>query len=147
MRQNTISNIGVQEQVQHQAELDLVVPFTTPQLTRCAVEAADRMGAGLNAAIRLVKVQVVPFPMDLSQSPVYIDFLKEQLSQFKTELPAAGEIRLAREFEPGLEGTLSRDSLIILATKTRPWKTRTERLASSLRHNGHNVILIEAKNA
>ena len=147
MRENTISNIGVVEPVQHQAELDLVVPFTTPELTRSAVEAADRMGAGLNAAIRLVKVQVVPFPMDLSQSPVYIDFLKEQLSQFKTELPAAGEIRLSREFEPGLEGTLTGDSLVILATKKRPWRTRTERLAASLRHSGHNVILIEAKNA
>lgn len=147
MRENTISNIGVVEPVQHQAELDLVVPFTTPELTRSAVEAADRMSAGLNAAIRLVKVQVVPFPMDLSQSPVYIDFLKEQLSQFKTELPAAGEIRLSREFEPGLEGTLTGDSLVILATKKRPWRTRTERLAASLRHSGHNVILIEAKNA
>lgn len=147
MRQNTIPNIKVLEPVRHQAELDLVVPFTTPELTRSAVEAADRMGAGLNAAIRLVKVQVVPFPMDLSQSPVYIDFLKEQLTQFKTELPAAGEIRLAREFQPGLEGTLTSDSLVILATKARPWKTRTERLAASLRHNGHNVILIEAKNA
>jgi hypothetical protein len=147
VRENTISNIGVVEPVQHQAELDLVVPFTTPELTRSAVEAADRMSAGLNAAIRLVKVQVVPFPMDLSQSPVYIDFLKEQLSQFKTELPAAGEIRLSREFEPGLEGTLTGDSLVILATKKRPWRTRTERLAASLRHSGHNVILIEAKNA
>jgi hypothetical protein len=111
------------------------------------VDAADRMGAGLNAAIRLVKVQVVPFPIDLAQSPVYIDFLKEQLSQIRTELPAEGEIRLAREFEPGLEGTLTHDSLVVLATKKRPWKTRTERLATALRHNGHNVILIEAKNA
>ena len=147
MRQNTISNIQVLEPVQHQSELDLVVPFTTPGLTQCAVDAADRMGAGLNAAIRLVKVQVVPFPMDLSQSPVYIEFLKEQLSQFRTELPSAGEIRLAREFEPGLEGTLTHNSLVVLATKKRPWKTRTERLAAALRHNGHNVILIEAKNA
>jgi hypothetical protein len=147
VRQETIPNIEVLESVQHQAALDLVVPFTSPELTRLAADAADRMGAGLNAAIRLVKVQVVPFPMDLSQSPVYIDFLKEQLSQFKTELPATGEIRLAREFEPGLEGTLTSDSLVILATKTRPWRTRTERLASLLRHKGHNVVLIEAKNA
>jgi hypothetical protein len=147
VRQETIPNIEVLESVQHQAALDLVVPFTSPELTRLAADAADRMGAGLNAAIRLVKVQVVPFPMDLSQSPVYIDFLKEQLSQFKTELPTTGEIRLAREFEPGLEGTLTSDSLVILATKTRPWRTRTERLASLLRHKGHNVVLIEAKNA
>jgi hypothetical protein len=97
----------------------------------------------------LIKVQVVPFPLDLDQSPVYIDFLKQQLSEFKTELPAAGEIRLARDFEEGLAGTLGRDSVVILATPKRLWRTRTERLAASLRRRGHKVVLVsrEAKNA
>ena len=81
-----------------------MVPFTTPELTRVALDAANRMGAGLNATLRLVKVQVVPFPLDLEQSPVYIDFLKNQLAQFQSELPVAGEIRLAREFEAGSAG-------------------------------------------
>src|SRR5580700_6211588 len=99
MREKAQLGLGVIERVQHQAELDLVVPFTTPELTRAALDAANRMGAGLNATLRLVKVQVVPFPLDLEQSPVYIDFLKEQLAQFHSDLPVEGEIRLAREFE------------------------------------------------
>ena len=141
------------EQSPRAAELDLVVPFTTPELTRVALDAADRMGAGLNAGVRLIKVQVVPFPLDLNQSPVYTDFLKQQLSELKSALPAAGEIRLARDFEEGLEGTLGRDSVVILATPRRLWKTRTERLASSLRRRGHKAVLVcptdrqEAKNA
>jgi hypothetical protein len=141
------------EQSPRAAELDLVVPFTTPELTRVALDAADRMGAGLNAGVRLIKVQVVPFPLDLNQSPVYIDFLKQQLSELKSKLPAAGEIRLARDFEEGLEGTLGRDSVVILATPRRLWKTRTERMAASLRRRGHKVVLVsptdkqEAKNA
>jgi len=96
-----------------------------------------------------VKVQVVPFPLDLDQSPVYIDFLKNQLAQFQSELPVAGEVRLAREFEAGLEGTLGRDSVVILATRKRPWRTRNERLAATLRRAGHKVVLVneEAKNA
>src|ERR1700691_2712988 len=112
---------SVIEQVQHEAELDLVVPFTTPELTRVALDAANRMGGGLNATLRLVKVQVVPFPLDLDQSPVYIDFLKDQLTHFQSELPVAGEIRLARELEAGVLGTLGRDSVVILATRKRPW--------------------------
>ena len=141
------------EQSPRAAELDLVVPFTTPELTRVALDAADRMGAGLNAAVRLIKVQVVPFPLALNQSPVYIDFLKQQLAELKSELPAAGEIRLARDFEEGLEGTLGRDSVVILATPKRLWKTRTERTAESLRRRSHKVVLVspadkqEAKNA
>jgi hypothetical protein len=140
---------SVIEQVQHEAELDLVVPFTTPELTRVALDAANRMGGGLNATLRLVKVQVVPFPLDLDQSPVYIDFLKDQLTHFQSELPVAGEIRLAREFEAGLLGTLGRDSVVILAAPKRPWRTRNERLAASLRRAGHKVVLVTqgAKNA
>jgi hypothetical protein len=140
---------SIVEQSPRVAELDLVVPFTTPELTRTALEAANHMGDGLNAALRLVKVQVVPFPLDLTQSPVYLDFLKEQLRQFESVLPVAGEIRLAREFEAGLEGALRRDSVVVLATPKRLWKTRTERLAERLRRTGHKVVLIsqEAKNA
>src|SRR5580693_374649 len=133
---------SVIEQVQHEAELDLVVPFTTPELTRAALDAANRMGAGLNATLRLVKVQLVPFPLDLNQSPVYIDFLKDQMAQFQSNLPVAGEIRLAREFEAGLLGTLGRESVVILATPKRPWRTRNEHLAATLRRAGHKVVLV-----
>lgn len=149
MRVRTQPRLGVIEQAQHEAELDLVIPFTTPELTRAALDAANRMGGGLNATLRLVKVQVVPFPLDLEQPPVYIDFLKDQLAQFESELPVAGEVRLAREFEAGLEGTLGRESVVILATPRRPWRTRTERLAATLRRAGHKVVLVneEAKNA
>jgi hypothetical protein len=149
MRESTQFGLGVVEQAQHEAELDLVVPFTTPELTRAALDAANRMGGGLNATLRLVRVQVVPYPLDLNQSPVYIDFLKEQLAQFQSNLPVTGEIRLAREFEAGLLGTLGRDSVVILATPKRPWRTRNQRLAATLRSAGHKVILMneEAGNA
>ena len=131
------------------AELDLVVPFTTPELTRVAVDAANRMGAGLNATLRLVKVQVVPYPMDLYQSPVHIDFLKSQLARIPSELPVASEIRLARELEAGLLDTLTSNSVVILAARKRLWRTRSEHLAASLRRAGHKVVLVnqEAKNA
>jgi hypothetical protein len=154
--QRTQIGSGVVEQTPHQAELDLVVPFTTPELTRAALNAANRMGGGLNPTLRLVKVQVVPFPLDLNQSPVYIDFLKEQLTQFHSDLPMTGDIRLAREFEAGLLGALGRDSVVILATPKRTpffttsWrKTHNQRLAATLRRAGHKVILIdeEAGNA
>ena len=149
MRERTQFGSGVIDQAQHEAELDLVVPFITPELTRAALDAANSMGGGLNATLRLVKVQVVPFPLDLDQSPVYIDFLKDQLTHFRSELPVTGEVRLAREFEAALLSTLGRDSVVILATRKRPWRTRTERLAATLRRAGHKVVLIskEAKNA
>ena len=135
--------LEIVERPQQVAEIDLVVPFTTPELTRIALAAADRMGSGLHATLRLVKVQVVPFPMDLDQSPVYLEFLKQQLAQFDSALPRSAEIRLAREFEPGLLGTLNPESVVVLAAPKRLWKTRNERLAASLRRTGHKVVLID----
>ena len=142
MKERTQIGSGVIEQAPLEAELDLVVPVITPELTRAALDAANRMGGGLNATVRLVKIQVVPFPLGLEQSPVYLDFLKEQLAQFHSDLPVTGEIRLAREFEAGLLGSLGRDSVVILATPKRPWRTRNQRLAATLRRAGHKVILM-----
>jgi hypothetical protein len=136
-----LEGIGAETQ---QSELDLVIPFTTPELTRTAVEAANRMADGLNAKLRLIRIQVVPYPMDLRQSPVYLKFLKDQLAHIESALPAAGEIRLAREFEAGLEGALSEHSLIVLAMRKRPWRTRTESMAARLRRAGHKVVLVVA---
>ncbi|HEY3823502.1 MAG TPA: hypothetical protein VGL82_03045 [Bryobacteraceae bacterium] len=133
------------EQERHQAELDLVVPFTTPELTRSALNAADRMGGELNASLRLVKVQVVPYPLQIDQPPVYLEFLKNQLAQFRSELPMTNEVRLSREAETGLLGALKCDSIVVLATRRRPWRTRNERLAAELRRAGHKVVLIYEK--
>jgi hypothetical protein len=136
---------GIAEQAPQVAELDIVIPFTTPELTRAAIEAANCMGAGLHANLRLVRIQVVPFELDLNRPPVFVDFLKEQLAGFESALPMAGEVRLARDFEDGLKGTLGADSVVILATKQRPWRTSTERLSRSLRRSGYRTILVGAE--
>lgn len=145
MKQLRESRQRVAEQLKHQAKLDLVVPFTTPQLTQAALNAANRLGAGLNAEIRLLKVQVVPFPLDLTHSPVPEQFLERQMRGFRSAMPARCEIRLAREAEAGLVSGLKQSSLVILASARRPWKTHTERLALSLSRAGYTVVMISEK--
>jgi hypothetical protein len=127
---------------QHKHRLDLVIPFTTPRLTLAALHAANRLGAGLHAGIRLLKIQVVPYPLDVTESPVAVDFLRDQLRRFPSALPMKREIRFAREFEPGLRETLNENSLVVLASRKRPWRTRTERLAAELRRDGYTVVLV-----
>jgi hypothetical protein len=142
VRQVTNQKFAVVESTPHQGSIDLVVPFTTPELTRAALDAANRMGTGLNAALRLIKIQIVPVQLDLCQSPVGINFLKEQLSTLRPDLPAARELRFARDFKEGLESALTPDSLVVLATLSRPWRTRQEQLAASLRRDGFRVVLV-----
>lgn len=139
--------IGTPNTTRHAARLDLVVPFTNPELTRTAISAANRLGTGLDSSIRLIKVQVVPWPMDLHQSPVPIEFLEQQLSSFRSDIPTRSEIVFARELEAGLAGALHENSLILLATKNRPWRTRTERLAAHLQQAGYRVLLISMEKA
>jgi hypothetical protein len=126
------------------APLDIVVPFTTPRLTKQALQSAARLGAGLASAVRLVRVQIVPFPRDPHSSPVPQEFLEEQMRYLcdALPLPYSGEIRLAREFEDGLRGALKLRSVIVIAVSHRPWRTRNERLADSLRQAGYTVVLV-----
>ena len=127
---------------QQQAALDLVVPFTTPDLTLSALHAANRLGHGLHAAIRMVRIQVVPFPLDLKRPPVLMDFMKEQMRKLASTLPVRCEVRLGRDFTEGLESSINEHSLVVLATRRRPWRTRTEQMAAALRRAGHTVIMV-----
>src|SRR5579862_4253566 len=140
MRVQKHAAFEVIEQTQSDGGLDLVVPFTTPKLTQAAIDAANQMGAGLNASIRLVKVQVVPFPMDLNQSPVALDFVREQMEHFRSELETAPEICLAREEAPALMSTLKPNSVVVIAHRKRPWRTREERLAERLWNAGYHAV-------
>lgn len=146
MKQQRQIGFEVVGQAQQQAELDLVIPFTTPRLTRMALDAANRMGTGLQAGIRVLQAQVVPYPLQIEQSPVVIDFLKARLEKLQSRLPVRAEILLTREFEPALEGALNQHSIVVLASPTRPWCTRTERLAKSLRRAGHTVVMVKEGN-
>lgn len=120
--------------------LDLVVPFTTPELTRTALEAAGQLGGDLHARIRLIKIQVVPFP--LQQSPVNLAFLRQQLESFRSTLPLTARVLLAREYSEDFMRSLKPGSIVVLASKRRLWRTRTESLAAKLRRAGHRVILV-----
>ncbi len=145
MKQLRENDRQVAEQTEHHVKLDLVVPFTTPLLTQSALNAANRLGAGLNAEVRLLKVQIVPYPLDLTHSPVPEEFLERQMRGFRSDMATRCEIRFAREPEAGLQSGLKKSSLVILASAKRRWKTHTERLAQSLRRAGYTVVMVSEK--
>ena len=80
------------------------------------------------------------------QSPVFIDFLKEQLAGFESALPMAGEVRLARDFEDGLKGTLragfGRDSG---RQNGAPGERVPSACAASLRRSGYKLYWLELR--
>lgn len=124
------------------APLDLVVPFTTPELTRAALREASRLGEGLNARIRLIRIALIPWPLDPQTPPVSPAFLLEQLGTLHSALPLERKVVLAREFRPELCRRLREESIVVLASPRRLWTTRNERLAAALRAAGRSVVLV-----
>jgi hypothetical protein len=127
------------------SQLDLFVPFTTPELTLAAVRAADTFGHDLNASIRLVKLQIVPF--HTTSSPVNQKFVEDQLECIEADLPMRRYAVFTRDPERDLLAMLRPDSVVVLATRRRFWRTGTQALAERIRRHGHRVILVRLKGA
>jgi hypothetical protein len=125
--------------------LDIVVPFTTRPLTRAALSAAGRLSAGLLPLIRIVRTQVVPFPLPLDSAPVSTSVLRRQLAPLAEEFGAHLHFCFTRDTREGLLHLISRDSLVLIAARRRwwqrLWKSREERLANWLQNRGYHVML------
>ena len=121
--------------------LDIVVPFTTRLLTRAALSAAQRLSAGLLPLIRMVRTQVVPFPLQLDSAPVSTAVLRKELVPLAGEFGAQVQFLFARDSRKGLLHCVAQNSVVVIATRKRWWKTREERLASWLSAQGCRVVL------
>ena len=125
------------------SQLDLVIPFTTPELTVAAVRAAEAFGTDLHASIRLVKLHMVPF--HVASSPVDPKFVEDQLNSIEASLPIRRLAVFTRDCERDLLAMLGPDSVVVLAMRRRLWRTSTEALAARIRLHGHRVILVQHK--
>jgi len=127
--------------------LDIVVPFINPRETLAALRAAVWLGEGLRTRVRVVRVQVVPYPLDAGHPHIPVSFLRDQMKALTRGFDVDCEVRLAREFEQGLKSAIAARSITVMASKRRPWPTRVDRLAARLRKNGSPVFVVKEENA
>jgi hypothetical protein len=120
-------------------ELELVVPFTEPNLTGALLRKAVALTAGLQARICLV-----PFPADFRCSASTHTFLVDRLTELAAEcpLPVNPLVVLARSREEGFRYALRPESTVLVGTLRRLWPTSEERLARTLVFDGHKVALL-----
>jgi hypothetical protein len=121
--------------------IEVVIPFTGMAATQAALWQADRLCSGLNASIRIVRVLLVPYPLDLDHPPSSVSFAAEQLATLTCELTLKLDIRLSRERVPALLDAVTDRSLVLLVSKRRLWRTKEERLARALNRRGYPVLL------
>jgi hypothetical protein len=125
-------------------DLELVVPYTDPDLTRALLHKAVVLTAGLQAHIALLAVHAVPFPADFRCSTSTHAFLVNQLTDLAAEcpLPVIPQVVLARSREEGFRYALRPESTVLVGTHRHFWRTSEERLARTLLADGHKVALL-----
>lgn len=155
MKRNAdVNGISVDRLVGHDANLQgnasiatevlwIVVPYTTTQLTRAALRHSA-VCSDLNVHVCLVDVQVVPFPCPLDQPPVNKEYSQNRLQALLAEctVPGHATVLYTRDWLEAFHRMLTPESLVIIPTKKRWWRTREEKLAGTLRKAGHEVLLL-----
>jgi hypothetical protein len=128
-------------------DLELVVPYTDPELTRTLLRKAAAMTAGLQARIFLVAVHAVPFPADFHCQSSTHAFLVEKLTALAAEcpLPVNPQVVLARSRQEGFRYALHPESTVLVGAHRHPWRTSEERLARMLAADGHKVALLHVE--
>lgn len=129
--------------------LHVTVIHTTSEGTLCALELARTWARGLNANIRLVTTEVVPFRLPLENPPISTEFLRQREVRM---VAAAGieeksvtiEILLCRSVKIALQQFLGSHSLVVIGGK-RAWLNGPSRLANWLERIGHQVVFADAK--
>lgn len=124
--------------------LEVVVPYTSPEMTAKVVERADALSAGLNVILKLVAIYVVPYPAELRCPAGMERHLTARLTELAehTSLPSCVHIVVSRDRADGFRQILRPGSAVLLGSPKRLWRTREERLAQDLTRQGHHVSLI-----
>ena len=121
--------------------LRVVVPYTTPELTRNALGHAAASD-DLDIHVYLVDLQVIPFHAD--EPPVDEEFSERRLDDLLKEsgVPGKSVVLYTADWFRGFTKILQPESLVILATKRTWWPTREKKLARMLIRAGHQVVLL-----
>src|SRR2546426_2687497 len=77
----------------------VVVPYTTPELTRAALRHAG-VCSDLDVHVHLVDIQIVPFPCPLNQPPVDQEHSQRRLQELfrETGLPGTVAVLYTRDW-------------------------------------------------
>jgi hypothetical protein len=125
-----------------QASLEVVVIHTTVTETLQALKAAAQLAHGLSARIRLLVLEVVPYPLPLDQPNVPLPFTQRR---FRTLADNAAvetnvDIHLVRDREKSIDAVLEPHSVIVMGAHRTWWPCAQARLVKHLERAGHQVV-------
>jgi hypothetical protein len=123
--------------------LEVVVLFSGALPTLAALRMAGQLGQNLDVRVKLVTFQTVPYELELTRPTIATRWIEERLCALASKAPVEVRVDIILCRDPGwaLRQVLKPDSLVVIGTRRRWWRTQGQRLAGRLRQDGHQVIL------
>jgi hypothetical protein len=114
--------------------IEVTVLHTSTQATLKAVETATRLAKDLAVVVRLLVLQVVPYPLSLETPDVPVEFTQkvflEIASRLNIELRV--DIRIGRDKRMMLESAIKPGSVILIGARHGWWPSPESRVARRL---------------
>lgn len=125
------------------ANFSVTVLHTDGRATRAALQQANVLACDLGAAVELLHVAFVPYPLSMDHPPVDRAVLEAQIRAFAEVESVATRIRICygRDLDSSLRASLNRESIIVVGARSRWWFGRELRLARRLTRHGYHVLL------
>jgi hypothetical protein len=124
------------------ATMEVVVLHTDVTQTLQSLKAAALLAHGLAARIRLLVLEVVPYPLPLDQPPVSLPFTRRRFRTLaaNASVETSVDIHLVRDREKTIESVLEPHSVIVIGAPKAWWPNAQSRLAKRLERLGHQVV-------
>jgi hypothetical protein len=128
--------------VSAQATMEVVVLHTNVTETLQALKAAAHLAQGLSARIRLLVLEIVPYPLPLDHPNVSTPFTQRR---FRTLAANASvetnvDIHLVRDPDKSIESLLEPHSVIVMGARRSWWPTAHRRVGKRLERLGHQIV-------
>jgi len=125
-----------------EATLEIVVLHTTVSETLQALKTAANLAQGLSARIRLLVLEVVPYPLPIDRPNVPLPFTKRRFRTLaaNSSVETNIDIHLVRDPDKTIESILEPHSVVVMGAHRSWWPNAHARVAKRLERLGHQVI-------
>jgi len=127
--------------ISQQATLEVVVLHTKISETLHALKTAAQLAQDLSGRIRLLVLEVVPYPLALDKPDVCLPYTQRRFRTLAADvsIETTVDIHLVRDREKVLDSVLEPHSIVVMGARPR-WWTANRRLARRLERRGHQVV-------
>jgi hypothetical protein len=138
--------VAMQSIVAQQATMEVVVLHTNIAETLRALKTAALLANDLSARIRLLVLEVVPYPLPLDQPAVPLNFTRRRFRTLAQDISidTTLDIHLVRDPDKTIESILEPHSVVVMGGHrswwSKAWPNAHSRVAKRLERLGHQVV-------